>query len=565
MSGTHHVLLCTFYYHFRTRTCHRKQNNRFATIKRLVLLTSMLAIVSGCAAKQKVEVEGNYDDTTIKYAEGIMSDVSINNAMKNHIIEISSSGEHRTVSYSLIKLEKGNGTFKHQHAEKNYPLEIQPNLTDLVKNIHQEWSKCSINNAPPEEVVFIIHGGMVPLSTGIEESITLLHAMKADFQHKGQPGCYKRYPIFINWRSGGPGAYWEQLTKIRKGERKPKLAAASAPIKVVSDIGRGLFDMPSFAFLEGARLWQTQSQSYNDCAAGVDNLTCPNPPPSRPLREISEYTQYFLKTPFRIATAPFIHGMGKSAWENMLRRTRQTIVQEPEKDKEIIDGVLAKLMKTLFKKNPDDRSSLPCDRDIKVSFLAHSMGTIIASDLMNKFQNCSYNQVLFMAAAVSIREFSEKVIPVLSKQKDMKFYNHSLYPKLEAREMSAFGLVPSGSLLEWIDEMFTPPTTKFDRTLGNWTNVREVYQYFQKTFPEDVNNRIFFRVFGRGLGEPQKHGEFNDIDKCFWQDDYLSSGATKTSWEIHYRQCRSMLKCKGLLPDGIYADDLPDQQCENVH
>ncbi|MDQ6997726.1 MAG: hypothetical protein Q9M17_03340 [Mariprofundus sp.] len=131
----------------------------------------------------------------------------------------------------------------------------------------------------------------------------------------------------------------------------------------------------------------------------------------------------------------------------------------------------------------------------------------------------------------------------------MKFYNESLYPKLEAREMSAFGLVPSGSLLEWIDEMFTPPVTKFDRTLGNWTNVRDVYHHF----PPELNRQMHFRVFGTKAGMPRKHGEFNDISKCFWQDSYLKtyreSGRVEKTWKSHYEACRERLKADGLLRD----------------
>jgi len=538
-------------------------DNYHRSYYQFILFISMFAIVTGCAAKKHVVVEGDYNCINVGHLESAgITDKFIRDSIQGHIIEIDSRGNYRPIAFHVSQLSKG-GRFSSKSKlcrHSNGPseaLERQPNkIEDFARQIRKQWTKDE-----QTEVVFVIHGGMVPFSTGLEEALMLNKAIAADDERRHQ----KRYPIFVNWRSGGLDAYWEQLTEIRQGARRPALARASAPVKIVSDVGRGIFDMPSFAFLEGARLWNTQSDDYNRCYKEQKNVICPAPGTISQgfLSETWEYSQYFLKTPFRIATAPFIHGMGRSAWENMLRRTRNTIVQEPKGNKPV-NGAVKTLMEKLFVRKQDSTAGAltkSCDNHAQISFLAHSMGTIIASDLIGRFPECTYKDVVFMGAAVSIREFSEKVIPVLSKQKNtMRFYNLSLFPKLEAREMSAGGLVPSGSLLEWIDEVFTPPTTKFDRTFGKWSNVRDVYFHF----PEELKDNMSFEVFGRANGEPQKHGEFNDIDKCFWQQSYLQSGVTEKTWKKHYCDCRKFLTKKNLLPIGTKDNNSLNQYCSNI-
>jgi hypothetical protein len=80
--------------------------------------------------------------------------------------------------------------------------------------------------------------------------------------------------------------------------------------------------------------------------------------------------------------------------------------------------------------------------------------------------------------------------------------------------------------------MYTPPTTKFDRTLGKWANVSEVL----KTLPEELREKMTFRVFGMAEGEPTVHGEFNDVEMCFWRESFWSS-----PWGEHQKACRKFL------------------------
>ena len=139
-----------------------------------------------------------------------------------------------------------------------------------------------------------------------------------------------------------------------------------------------------------------------------------------------------------------------------------------------------------------------------------------------------------MAGATSIRDTKDALVPLLRKNNNLNFYNLMLHPKAEAREDSAFGFLPTGSLLEWIDEVLEKPKTVLDRTMGKWRNLREA----QKVFPPDARDHMTFRIFGfdqrdwtKNLidgqpiksyvwPEPTTHGSFNDTNKQFWRTEF---------------------------------------------
>jgi hypothetical protein len=129
---------------------------------------------------------------------------------------------------------------------------------------------------------------------------------------------------------------------------------------------------------------------------------------------------------------------------------------------------------------------------------------------------------------------------------DLQFYNLMLHPLAESHDLEKWGLVPEGSLLEWIDEMFGGAKSVDDRMFGKWTNVEKTIFMF----PQPARQRMTFRVFpaqalmrGRpGLEgrlfkaqcapltgsvkqappkrcHPIVHGEFTDYS--FWRERYL--------------------------------------------
>jgi hypothetical protein len=99
----------------------------------------------------------------------------------------------------------------------------------------------------------------------------------------------------------------------------------------------------------------------------------------------------------------------------------------------------------------------------------------------------------------------------------------------EAREPTGYGLLPSGSLLVYVDEFLEVPKTVPDRTVGQWRNLRGTRHVF---FPEEARRWMLFHVFDRAAGwrplgkggdyyrNPTTHGAFNDEDVPFWQDAF---------------------------------------------
>ena len=145
------------------------------------------------------------------------------------------------------------------------------------------------------------------------------------------------------------------------------------------------------------------------------------------------------------------------------------------------------------------------------------MGTIIANEIINAFPKLPYEEIVYMAAASSIQDFQDSVMPVLQNDKSIKFYNLSLDPNAEAREYTLGGFGPTGSLLEWIDSYYTDPSTVLDMTMGKWQNI----SIAKHTFPQDVRKQMTFKVFSFDKEtQPIKHGEMHDTNRCWWQPEY---------------------------------------------
>ncbi len=126
-----------------------------------------------------------------------------------------------------------------------------------------------------------------------------------------------------------------------------------------------------------------------------------------------------------------------------------------------------------------------------------------------------------MAAACSIREFVESVVPYLMDHEKARFFNLCLHPVAEAGQIpyKLIDLLPRGSLLEWIDNFFSAPHTLMDRRLGKWNNIMQATH----VIPEKVRGQVTIKAFGVGNGQdtPQMHGQFNEI--AFWENQVLES------------------------------------------
>jgi pimeloyl-ACP methyl ester carboxylesterase len=168
-----------------------------------------------------------------------------------------------------------------------------------------------------------------------------------------------------------------------------------------------------------------------------------------------------------------------------------------------------------------DRETL---RNARIVMIGHSMGTIVINELLQLFPDLPYESLVYMAGAASVRDTARAATPVLVNNRGCtKFYGLMLHPMNEARESTYRGLLPSGSLLTYVDEFLEVPKTVPDRTVGQWRNLRAT----RHIFFEDARRWMLFHVFDRAEGDnskgypnPTTHGAFNDKDVPFWRGSF---------------------------------------------
>jgi len=149
-------------------------------------------------------------------------------------------------------------------------------------------------------------------------------------------------------------------------------------------------------------------------------------------------------------------------------------------------------------------------RPVKVElyYFGHSMGALVGNEVLYRHPEMPWRRIVYMAAATPTRDVRLMASSLLDCRKgganpgcsspvgspghlNLHFYNLMLHPLAESHDMEVHGVVPEGSLLEWIDEMFGGPKTVDDRMFGKWTNAEKTMSMFSG----DVRERMTFRVF----------------------------------------------------------------------
>jgi pimeloyl-ACP methyl ester carboxylesterase len=181
---------------------------------------------------------------------------------------------------------------------------------------------------------------------------------------------------------------------------------------------------------------------------------------------------------------------------------------------------------------------LPADGNYSITLIGHSMGAIVANEILLRHpRKLPIDNIVYLAAACSVKECEDAVVPYLRQKEgrggSAQFYSLSLHPIAEITETfmspekkhpsaldyskASIGLfVPRGSLLHWLDAFFTTPLNLEDRRLGKWSTAISS----AGIFPSDVSERIHLTMFPVGLSDlPQKHGQFDSVTfpTRFWQ------------------------------------------------
>jgi len=529
-------------------------------MKKLIL--PILLLISGCASTVKVE-KSTYPHM-----------ISLNPSGETFNIQIIPDSNHRhdDIHDDIIDLSASKQDRLGRHIEK-----IKLNLKRFIDKKESKHID--------KEIMIFTHGGLISKKASSKAATILHNAIHADndlcrseiaeaLDKRGR--CNVIYPIFINWESGMGSAYADHLFYVRQGKEAPVLGPITSPFYFVADVGRAITRLPitySYQGYDAVRSIDVASENYIKkinkgfyTRLNIDSQVSLGKSNTNSGRQFIDKATYIFPGIFKLITTPILDTVGKSAWDNMLRRTK-TVFRTPDDyhgkfgrtngcTKEDTNVALDRLNSVPFNEDDFCDDGLYLKQEMggvsrllrainevsgnggnsKASFtlIGHSMGAIISSRILGKlledknYSNIRFDNIVFMAAASTIRQFEDNVIPYLQKHENTKFYNLTLHPYSEENEQTGYDSVPRGSLLVWIDNYAASPDTITDLTLGKWNNSVRMLPFI----PIGIRDRVSLKGFGvydkvinrAGLKEkynkPQKHGQFNDADQCFWRKEY---------------------------------------------
>ena len=423
--------------------------------------------------------------------------------------------------------------------QKECEQEFEEHLSAITNAM--ATSKDCLARDGTKRILIFIHGGMNSVNNSLAKANELVPRISAD----------KYYPLFINWNSGLWSSYWEHLTLVRQGEVQRVWGPLTSPLYLAADLGRAIVRAPVVwyyqltsdattaaryetpRFVRRALFLPRQSDDVTPDRAREERLGLwPGKDRRTDLDRFGYGTAYFLTLPLKLAVGPVIDALGKSAWDNMTRRT-QTMFRNPgdfdrpSQKTELSDalnrvgraphGAVSRLMQRL-----EDLITTDTTNHYEITLIGHSMGAIVANGIIRSHPRLPFVNIVYMGAACSVSDFESSVVPYLSQSNHAQFYNLTLHPVAEAREAqwSLLDIPPRGSLLEWIDNYLSTPRTVPERTLGKWDNDIAT----TALIPEAVAVRIQIKAFDVGprselpANNPQKHGEFSEVE--FWKEQF---------------------------------------------
>ena len=380
-------------------------------------------------------------------------------------------------------------------------------VTNILKNFEYEKSK----NKSLELMVFI-HGGLNDFessTTRVEEKKDL---MLAD----------KKYPLFISWDSSGGSNYADHLFQLRRGVKAEYLGPLSSPFVFIEDMLRSASRIPASTyniligqnsvpiFLENEEEESARMNMQRIRSQGFTLHDNPNDTGH------TFWDWWSILNPIKLVSAPFVDGLGTGAWNSMLRRTDLVLMKDPGKEN---GGFVDTAVTQFFDRFSETFGATKKDniesKGMPVTIIGHSMGSIVSNNIIAKYSNINFNNIVYLAAACRIKDLEYVIAPYLHKNKQSSFYNLTLNPYRDISENFAFDFAPRGSLLIWIDTILGDVNSFQDRTAGFWFNI---VRAAEETFPSEVRSRVHLTQFGVADGSPETHGSFGDYP--FWKNSF---------------------------------------------
>jgi hypothetical protein len=401
---------------------------------------------------------------------------------------------------------------------------IAEKFTDcLVK--HAKEIRSRVQNPPSGKtyhLLVFIHGGLNLEQNRLERAFVDANRMLEDQGVAAEAAGRQDegeiwYPLFITWPSGGIQSYVDQRVHYNQGDYDSAFKRFSSPLYFLSDAVESVVRAP-VAWVESIswfRLGLEDSVKKIGNQIGCEQIG-PNyrcvPLRGRDDRPTSDEIWYWSPTGLagRLVSVPVVDAVGQPTWDAMVSRTRMLMRKPFNADEFAAEG--GKLdgkgdLWYLF----NVLAELPENERPPITLIGHSMGAIAVNEILRSFPDLPYRNIVFMGAAASVRDTLAALDHVTRAEPrpELRFYNLSLHQKAEANEVGYFGAVSKGTLLEWIDRMFTTPATFADRTVGKWVNAVMAHGDF---LPLEDRLQMSFKRFGLSCGEPLKHGEFDEYE-----------------------------------------------------
>ena len=239
-------------------------------------------------------------------------------------------------------------------------------------------------------------------------------------------------------------------------------------------------------------------------------------------------------SPLGLLSTMVIDFGGPGAWDMMLRRTALQFHTDMDfaatNPRMPAHGAIALLLARLqsYIKERSKRE------DWEITLVGHSMGTIVLNHMVRLYGDSfradhlpMFDKIVYLAAACSLRDYQDAVFPYLKtytkedinnpRVEEPKVYHLMLHESADLQEQHYWEL-SRGSLLLWIDELFTNPQYQLDRVAGRYSNFIEAIHLT----PGEVRSRISIKAANYGkkvkTTDPQHHGDFTAFP--FWKEEF---------------------------------------------
>lgn len=361
---------------------------------------TLMLLVSGCSTVQEYKV--SLPDHVIPNRELCQN-------LSRHFIAIDKRG-----GFTPIYFDECSGI----------TVSTAVSVTEILDEIAIQKQK-----RPKLKLLVFIHGGLNNPEGdkgSIRSFVADLQKMKETCIPDANKNCANYYPLFVIWPSELFDTYGDSIANYYQGEWDGKIPTISMPFRLGVDFAEILVRAPQ-SFFHQMKLWidsrsladhQTskflsQGNTHDICNK-ISGFYCVNDGDSSNF-EINQFLDNYgeILFPLKLLTIPSVDPIGRRAWQSMVARSHfgfQTpcgmkIGFMPSYNS-CQYGALKKFFDEFKKKGLEEMS---------IRLIGHSMGTILASEIIRENPDLDYEEIIFMAAAATIRQYKNDVEPVLKR------------------------------------------------------------------------------------------------------------------------------------------------------